>query len=96
MLEDYLSDAKRYKGGDSEVAAIANDHLGSFHFQILNTKSFSNDASKKHLQLSVAHYKESLRIHTKLSGSNHPMCQDIASNLSPVVMALKRLNNLHP
>jgi hypothetical protein len=50
LLEDFLSDAIRCQGKDSEVAGRALHNLGRFHGGISNSLS-CNDEIRKHLRL---------------------------------------------
>jgi hypothetical protein len=51
----------------------------------------SNDAKIKHLQLSVSHYKEALRIRTKLNGPDHHGVLEADLKLSKVLIALQKI-----
>jgi tetratricopeptide (TPR) repeat protein len=94
LLEDYLAHAIRDQGIDGEHTADIHDDLGHFYYQIVDTLS-SSDAKRTHLQQSESHYKEALRIYTKIYGSKHQQSLALASELSLVSIELEQIINNH-
>jgi hypothetical protein len=95
LLEDYLADAIRDQGIDGKLTSTANELLGYFYHEKAGTLH-SNDAMRKHLQLSESHFTEALRISTKRYGSNHPLSMILASQLSSASRALEQMMNNQP
>jgi hypothetical protein len=90
MLEDYFSDAIRYQGKDGDMTASAHDHLGHFHHDIIDTLS-CNVAKRKHLHLAESHYKEVIRLCTKLLWPDSRNTLEAVLDLSAVSRALEQL-----
>jgi hypothetical protein len=69
--------------------------LGYFYHEKAGTLH-SNDAKRKHLQLSESHFTEALRISTKCYGSNDQLSLELALALSSVSIALEQMMNNQP
>jgi tetratricopeptide (TPR) repeat protein len=79
----------KHEGVDGINTAIMNNMLGQLHCQ-RSRKDFNTDMRFEHLRLSKSHYKESLRIVTKVYGPAHKDTIEAASKLS-MIESLERI-----
>jgi hypothetical protein len=92
MYECYLAISIRNSGPDAPNTATGNCCLGSFHHQLSRKKAAFN-VQQTQLLLVKSHYKEGLRIHSKIYGPTHPENIVIASRLADDTTVLSRISS---
>jgi dephospho-CoA kinase len=78
ILEVYLDDSIIHERMNGKKTRQAKSLLGRFHHQMTYTLA-CNKEIRKNLQLSESYFKESVRIHTIIYGSNNCLTLDSVS-----------------
>jgi tetratricopeptide (TPR) repeat protein len=90
MYEHDLAISTRNQGPDGSNTAVANYNLGLFHRQLLHEQA-TFELKLTQLLLAKSHFKEALRIRSKIHGPTHPETVFAASNLADVTSVLSRI-----
>jgi hypothetical protein len=78
-------------GPDGSNTASVNYDLGLFYCQLAGVQTTVN-LMQKQILVAKAHFEESVRIHTKIHGSTHPVSIYAASELAAVSSDLIRIS----